>query len=179
MSWFVAIAENARQRQAVELLHERDFPAYAPTFLKTIVRNGRKVEVSRFLFGQYFFVMMREGWEAIMSMRFVRQILLGPKLQPMLLGDAAIEQIKAREVVGAVRLNEGLVRGQRVTPRVGHLQGVEGRFLCERSQRDVALFNILGEETPVEFAPGVLEVLDPIAVAVERKRRRRNRATTG
>jgi len=173
MAWFVAISDHMRQRQAVDSLLALSFPAYAPTFLETIVRNGRKVEVSRFLFGHYLFIKMMIGWEATQFVRGLKRVLLSPKLQPLLMSDEVVDSIKSREVFGAIRVNTGLCVGQRVTPRVGHLQGIEGRFLHARAQRDVALFNILGEETPVEFAPGVLEVLDPIKVEPLKRRRSR------
>jgi len=171
MSWFVAISEPFRQRQAVDLLCEMSFPAYAPTCLQTIVRNGRKVEVSRPLFGSYFFVAMREGWERIIGLRWVSKVLLSPRLQPLLITDGAVEEIRSREIGGAIHVTEGLREGMRVTPRTGHLVGVEGKFHRAYPQRDVALFNILGEETPVDFAPGVLEVLEPITVVAKRRRR--------
>jgi transcription antitermination factor NusG len=177
MSWFVAVADYARQKQAVDLLSDMNFSAYAPTFLKTIVRNGVKFETSRFLFGRYFFILMREGWEAIVGLRNVTQILLSPELRPLLVCDEIISEIRSREIGGVIRTNEGLRRGQLVMPRVGHLAGVEGRFWRADKHRDVALFNILGVETRVDFAPGVLEVLDPILEFDKKKRRHRQRCT--
>jgi hypothetical protein len=123
--------------------------------------------VSRFLFGRYFFVKMREGWEAILNMRFVSHILLSPKLQPLLIKDAIIDKIKSREIAGAIPI--GFQRGQRVIPRIGHLAGVEGKFFRSGGNRDVAMFDILGTATLVDFALGVLEVIE---FPVVKKRRR-------
>jgi len=175
MSWFVAIADYARQGQVVKLLSEMDFLAYAPKFIKTVIKNGKKIEVARFLFGRYFFVRMKAGWEASQFVRGVTRILLGPELQPLLISDEVVDEIKSREIEGVIRTNQGLCRGQRVTPRIGYLAGVEGRFHRADRQRDIALFDIIGVQTPVDFAPGVLEVLEPIRVADKKRRRRRRR----
>jgi transcription antitermination factor NusG len=179
MSWFVAIAEHARQQQVVNLLLDFDFLAYAPKFIKTIVKNGRKTEVARFLFGHYFFVKMKNGWEASQFVRGVKRILLNPELHPLLIRDEVIDEIRSREIGGVIRSNEGLKIGQKVTPRVGYLVGMEGRFFRSDRNRDVALFNILGIETHVDFAPGVLEVLEPIRITDQKKKRRRRRRGVG
>jgi transcription antitermination factor NusG len=175
MSWFVAIAEHSRQIQAVTLLGEMDFLAYAPRFIKTIVKNGKKCDVNRFLFGNYFFVAMRDGWEEAQFVRGVNRVLLGPELRPLMIRDEIVDEIKLREIDGVIRVNQGLCRGQKVTPRVGYLMGEEGRFLRADKQRDVALFDILGVSTLVNFAPGVLEVLEPIEKTDKKKRKRRRR----
>jgi transcription antitermination factor NusG len=171
MAWFVAISEPARQRQAVDLLSEMNFSAYAPKCCKTIVKGGRRVEVPRFLFGTYFFIYMRAGWEAIIPVRFVRRVLLGPELQPVLIRDKVVEHIRSREVDGCISTEDGFRLGQAVTPRIGHLVGIAGKFYRSHPQGDIALFDILGVETPVDFAPGVLE---PI-IEHKKKRKRRHR----
>jgi transcription antitermination factor NusG len=97
---------------------------------------------------------MNEMWKSLYSVRGISKVIIGPEERPILVSDHIIHQIKIRE---EYEMSSRFLPGQLVIPNTGHLAGVTGKFdKTTQRDREVALFDILGSEVRVEFAPGIL-----------------------
>jgi transcription antitermination factor NusG len=183
VTWLVAVSEYARQPQAIQALAELDFLTYNPQFKARMIRAGRKIVTLRSLFGRYFFVRMCDRWRSVIHVRGVYDVMMQSEEEtPLLVRDDAIAEIKSREIGGLVLVENccHFRQGQLVTPKtVDHfLYGKDGKFLkTAQRDREVALFDILGHETKVEFEPGILIARSGDQENAKRKRAgRRHRA---
>ena len=105
--------------------------------------------------------MPAQDWRAITQLRLVKGLFMRVDAeQPALIRDAEIERIRAMEdksghVSG--RAANQFIRDQRVYATTGVFVGGQGRYQGQgRGGCDVALLELFGRETRIEFAPGVL-----------------------
>lgn len=169
MSYIVVVSAFGQERDCRKAVKGLGFLCYMPVYRDMVVRRGRKIWEERLLFGRYFFA--RPGpaaenadWRSIFSLRHAAGLLMQGKG-----GDALPARVRAWEIE-AIRAREdrsgyvtdsaknGFRRGQRVRAVVGVMAGVGGVYVATgRGGCDVALLELFGQETRVEFAPGVLQ----------------------
>ena len=137
--WACAHLEPQRERLALHCLSLAGYSTYLPRLRERRATRGRKVEVSTPLFPGYCFVTIELQWHAVRwSVGVLGLILAGD--QPARVADSIIDEIRAREVNGAVDLGERprFRRGDSVRilqgPFTGHLAIYAGMKPRERSR---------------------------------------------
>jgi transcription antitermination factor NusG len=163
MPWMVVVSKTGRERDCRKSVKEEiGCVCYMPLYRQCTVRHGRKIWEDKLLLGSYFFARYSQdlSWRDITSLRLVRGLFMVPDAdEPALVRDQEIEDIRSREnghgyVSEAAR--KEFQSGQRVVPQMGVFQGHDARFVEGKTDRDVALVALFGQDVKVEFAPGVL-----------------------
>lgn len=167
LTYIVVVSAFGQERDCRKAVKSLGFLCYMPTYRDMVVRRGRKIWQERLLFGRYFFAKWVEdsdAWRHIFNLRQAAGLLMqgrGDDAMPARVRAWEIEAIRAREdrsghVTNSAR--NGFQRGQRVRAVVGVMAGVDGVYVASgRGGCDVALLELFGQETRVEFAPGVLQ----------------------
>lgn len=157
MTWLVATSLVGRQSEALENLEAQGFVAYRPLYREKFFVRGAKRWRTASLFGRYFFVFLNAHWSAIRYTRGVDTILTANE-HPLGVADVEIDELRAREDYrGLITIIKGFQPGQRVRVKRGILAGALGTFVTLVGQdREVALFELLGQLTKVELAAGSL-----------------------
>jgi transcription antitermination factor NusG len=157
LTWLVATSEIGRQTLALDNLTNQGFVSYRPLYREKFFVRGRKCWRTASLFGRYFFVFASQHWPAIRYTRGVDS-LLAVEERPLGVADQEVEAIRAREGRdGLIHIIKGFQPGQRVRVKRGILIGALGTFVTLIGQdREVALFELLGQLTRVELAAGTL-----------------------
>lgn len=163
MPYMVIVSTYGTERDARKDVRAAGFTCYQPTYREQIVRRGRKIWEERLLLGRYFFARWDgdRDWRGLFELRSVAGIMMrADEPLPALVRDWEIESIRSREspsghVVGtaknAFRIN------QRVRAAVGVLAGNDGVYVgTGRGGCEIALLDLFGRQTKIEFAPGVL-----------------------
>jgi transcription antitermination factor NusG len=163
MPYMVIVSATGVERESRKDVKSLGFTCYQPTFRECIVRRGKKVWNERLLFGRYFFARWEQSlpWRSVFDLRNVTGIMMRPDAPlPALARDFEIDSIRAREdrsghVTG--QAFTGFNLNQRVRAAVGVLAGNDGVYVGQgRGGCDIALLDLFGQRTRVEFAPGVL-----------------------
>lgn len=176
MPYMVVVAAAGRERDCRALVRDYGFACYQPTYRELLVRRRRKVWEERLLFGRYFFAKWFEGcnWRVLLAHQHAvsteRKTLAGLFMwstpdgaEPAKVKDQVITDIRSREdrsghVDTAAR--NGFSLNQPVRAITGVFAGKEGRYTGSRSNADVALMDLFGRETRIEFAPGALVAVE-------------------
>lgn len=169
MPYMVAVAVAGRERDCKELVRDQGFDPYMPTYRERVVKSGKKRWVERLYLGRYFFARWHEGcpWRSLISLtRAERPLISGLFMwrdpdRPALVRDAEVERIRASEgpsghVGGVAR--DAFASGQAIRAVLGVMAGAQGFYVGSgRGGCDVAMIELFGRQTRVEFAPGVLQ----------------------
>jgi transcription antitermination factor NusG len=164
MSYMVIVSNHGTERDARRDVRAAGFTCYQPQYREQVVRRGRKVWEERLLFGRYFFAKDDGGdnWRGLFNLRTIAGLMMrSDRPLPALVRDWEIERIRAREdrsgfVTGQAQ-NQFTIN-QRVRAAVGVLAGNDGIYVgTGRGGCDVALLDLFGRQTKIEFAPGVLQ----------------------
>jgi transcription antitermination factor NusG len=163
MPYMVIVSTYGTERDARRDVRARGFTCYQPTFREMFVRRGRKVWEERLLFGRYFFARWdgASSWRGLFDLRTVAGIMMrSDEPLPALVRDWEIESIRLREdrsghVTGQAQ--NAFHINQRVRAAVGVLAGNDGVYVgTGRGGCEIALLDLFGRQTKIEFAPGVL-----------------------
>lgn len=164
MPYMVIVGSHGAERDSRRDVKALGFTCYQPQFREMFIKRGRKVWEERLLFGRYFFARWdaAQDWRALFNLRTVAGMMMRSDLPlPALVRDWEIERIRAREdrsgfVSGEAR-NEFRIN-QRVRAAVGVLAGNDGIYVgAGRGGCEIALLDLFGRQTRIEFAPGVLQ----------------------
>lgn len=162
MPYLVVVSDAGRERDCRKAVKDFGFATYQPQLREQTVKRGRKIWAERLLFGRYFFAKWADGcdWRGLNGIRTVSGVFMRVDAElPALVRDAEIERIRASEVGGFVAgdLRAHFKKGQRVWASAGVFAGFKGEYLKSRGDIDIALLEMFGQQTRVEFAPGVLQ----------------------
>lgn len=162
MPWLLATTKPSMQDAAAESSAREGFNCLLLKYEKTFLRRGRKVRTAEPVFGCYLFVEMVEGWPKLLKTRGISGVVrAGEDPQPV--PDAAIAELMGRldERGLFIMPKRGAAwrfsRGERVTPSEGPLKYFVGLFEgSSGSDREAALFSMLGCQRRFEFKSGIL-----------------------
>ena len=153
-AWIVVNTHPHREQMAVDHLRRQDFEVYCPMLLKRRSHARRVSAVLRPLFPSYLFVGVDatlRRWRSVLSTYGVRSVARnGDELS--FLDDAFIQNLKAREVNGAVVRPANPYRvGQKVCISSGPFDGIIATII-EMDERDrlVVLLNLMSRGIKVK-----------------------------
>jgi transcriptional antiterminator RfaH len=170
MAYWVAQTENQRETIAAFFLAQGGFQTYLP---RIRVNRARRSRITA-LFPGYIFIVARDRWYGVESTIGITNLVKSGSL-PAQLADGIIDQIRARECDGLIKLPSApkrFKRGDQVAIARGsfrgHLALYDGQ--CARD-RVFVLFELLGRQTRVELAfgdvaPAAIAGADSATVAV-------------
>jgi transcription antitermination factor NusG len=139
--WAVARSEPAREAAAAHFLGLAGYQAYWPRLREQCLSRGRRIVVTPSLFPIYLFVRITLGWWDARWCAGVNGLIMNGS-RPARLADAIIDEIKARETGGLVRLPEPALRfrpGDPVRITSGVLIGLSGLIEGMRGTDRVAI----------------------------------------
>ena len=149
--WSVARTELRREATAAHFLALSGFTTYTPKLRELRARNGRKVERVSPLFPGYLFIqIVGRWWDARWCIGVLNLIMAGDR--PASVEDRVIEEIRRREVRGAVTLprRTGLRIGEPVRVSGGLFAGQLGLYAGQRAhERVLVLLSLLGGQQRV------------------------------
>tara|TARA_R110000868_G_scaffold13074_7_gene61565 strand:+ start:1449 stop:1949 length:501 start_codon:yes stop_codon:yes gene_type:complete len=161
MTWLVAFTEPRAELSAVAAVERLGITAFCPLLKKTVSRRGRRSSKIEALFGGYAFVQFVEAWSSILSLEDIRGVIMaGSSEKPQQVSDSAVDAVRSRcDGLGIYRgyQLQRFKAGDRVQPASGPLMSLTGVY--QGSPHDgveLALFDMLGAQTRVEFRHGVL-----------------------
>lgn len=122
--WTVAHLQPQREQIALHCLKLAGFETYLPRLRERRVVRGRKVEVTSPLFIGYTFLRIELQWHAARRSVGVLDLIMDG-FRPAHVADSIIDEIKGREVNGAIELlaPSPFRRGDRVQILQGPFQG--------------------------------------------------------
>lgn len=159
----VIVGSYGTERDARKDVKGLGFTCYQPLYRELVVRKGRKIWEERLLLGRYFFAKWAadNSWQALFNLRTVAGVMMrADAALPALVRDWEIESIRVREdrsgfVTGQAQNQFNI--NQRVRAAVGVLAGNDGVYVgTGRGGCEIALLDLFGRQTRIEFAPGVL-----------------------
>jgi len=158
MFWAVARLQPNREHLALHFLEREGFSPYYPCLREVARRYGRKVELRPPLFPGYAFIVVTLQWSRARWAPGVATLLMDG-LVPARCPDRVVEEIRRREVRGAIELPKaGLQRGDRVRilagPFSGHLAIYAGMKPRERVE---VLLQLLGAGRRLELPAEAVE----------------------
>jgi transcriptional antiterminator RfaH len=162
--WACARLESRREAVAQHFLRLNGYEVYIPQVREQRLRRRRRIEVVSPLFPAYGFIAIEGQWHsARWSIGVLAMIMDGEA--PAKVPDQVIDEIRAREVRGAIELPQlpGAPPGMKVGERVrvlgrpftglgGLYHGMSGR------QRIEILLSILGGQQRVTLPKGDIEL---------------------
>jgi transcriptional antiterminator RfaH len=145
--WACARVEPRRESVAQHFLKLAGYEVYLPRLRERRVSHGRRIIVTPPLFPSYIFVEIRDGswWSARWCVGVVAVIMSGDR--PARVPDCTLDEIRRREVRGAVELSKppGLQRGDKVRIVRGAFYGYLGLYEGMRPHERVdVLLGVLG-----------------------------------
>jgi transcriptional antiterminator RfaH len=148
--WAVVNTQPHREHIALENLARQGFRAYCPQIRKRVAHARRVHEVLRPLFPGYLFVnvsLHQQRWRPILSTLGVRTLVRFGE-QPALLEDGFIQNIKSREIDGAiVRPARAYQVGQKVRVAGGAFDGLVATIIeMDEKDRLVVLMSLLNRQ---------------------------------
>jgi transcriptional antiterminator RfaH len=160
--WAVARLQANREQLALHFLEAEGYQPYYPLMREWARRYGRKVELRPPLFPGYAFIVVTLQWSRARWSPGVAHLLMDG-LVPARCPDRVIDEIRRREVRGAIELPKpGLQRGDRVRilagPFCGHLAIYTGMKPRERIE---VLLQLLGGQQRVTLAKGDVAAVSP------------------
>lgn len=164
MPYMVIVGSYGTERDARKDVRGLGFTCYQPLYRELIVKRGRKIWEERLLLGRYFFAKWQDPdtrWKDLFDLRTVAGVMMRTDAAlPALVRDWEIESIRSREdrsgfVTGQAQNQFNI--NQRVRAAVGVLAGNDGVYVgTGRGGCEIALLDLFGRQTRIEFAPGVL-----------------------
>jgi transcriptional antiterminator RfaH len=158
--WCCARTELRSENKARHFLELNGYSSYVPLVRSQRIRRGRRSEKIEPLFPSYIFISIQDGrwWTARWCVGVLAVIMSGD--QPAHVPDRVLDEIRRREVHGAVELPEapGLRAGDRVRVTRGPLVGLGGLYAGQAPHERVAvLLTLLGGQTRVVLPRGDIE----------------------
>ena len=161
MYWAAAQLQPQRDALALHFLQQAGFETYAPRLRERRTVWGRKVVKTPLLFPAYAFVFIRLQWHtARWAPGVVRLIMDG--VQPAVVPDAVIAEIRKREVGGLIELPKPqLARlGGRVRVLTGPFAGHIGLYAGMKPRARVeVLLSLLGSQQRMTLAADAVEAV--------------------
>lgn len=159
-NWIVLATHPHREDVAIENLNRQKYEAYCPMIVKRIRHARQAYDAKRPLFPGYVFVERptdRGLWRPLLSTFGVRSVICTGEV-PCLLPSGFVENLKAREINGAIQKPELPFRaGQAVSINGGPFEGLVGQILEVReSDRVLLLLNLLNQQTRVHIETNML-----------------------
>ncbi|MDE2104147.1 MAG: hypothetical protein KGL39_43320 [Patescibacteria group bacterium] len=112
LRWCVVQSHLRQEKLAFENLRRQGFEAYLPQHLARITPRGQPPRmVPQPLFPRYLFAHMDlelEHWRSLYSTRGVTAVLGNPE-RPSMVEERLVEELRARELSGLVRLEPGQI----------------------------------------------------------------------
>ena len=169
----VVVGSIGLERRSRDAVRDLGIPCYQPILREQETRQGRRRWVERLMLGRYFFAKWQphsDAWKEIPNLRDVQELFCAqapadwPRgahfpVVPALVADEEIEAIRALENEHGVVVPSKVARfspNQAVRVVGGVFAGFVGRYAHHRRNVDVALIEIFGAQTKIEFAPGAL-----------------------
>lgn len=151
--WIVVNCQPHRESVALENLRRQAFNCYCPMIRRQVRHARRTYESVRPLFPNYVFVALdfgRQSWRSLLSTRGVRGVISCGEA-PSMLGSEIIEELRAREIDGAVTRPTAPFRiGQRVGIVRGALDGLVATIVdLDEKDRIVVLLDLLNRPVRV------------------------------
>jgi transcription antitermination factor NusG len=142
---------NGYESTIIKSLEAAKFEPYIPCYRKTFYKGRHKQWEPEPLFGKYIFVKFDDRWPEVREVRGICNVLkacITDEL-PSTIKDEVIAEWQAKEKDGFV---VGFQEGARVRARNGIFAYQVGRFVgLSNRGHDIALFEILGQPTRIEF----------------------------
>ena len=149
--WMVVTTQPHREAFASMNLERQHYNVYCPKIIKRIRHARRVLEVPRPLFPGYLFVQApRQEWRPILGTYGVRSVVCTGDC-PSFLPSGFVESLRAREIHGALRKQDALLKaGQVVTINGGAFDGLIGRIIeIRENDRVLMLLNLLNQQSKV------------------------------
>jgi transcription antitermination factor NusG len=155
--WACARVEPKREAVAQHFLQLRGFESYVPRVRERRLRGGRHVVTLAPLFPCYCFVAVENGW---WDARWCVGVV-GLGTRPAVVSDRVIDEIRQREIRGAIELPKPpLIPGAKVRIVAGPLSGIEGLYAGMRPRERVEiLLRLLGDQQRVMLSKDAIEVV--------------------
>lgn len=158
--WIVVNCQPHKESIALDHLGRQAFTCYCPMIRRQVRHARRTYESVRPLFPNYVFVALdfgRQSWRSLLSTRGVRSVVSCGEA-PSMLRSEIIEQLKAREIDGAIARPTAPFRiGQRVGIVRGALDGLVATIVdLDEKDRIVVLLDLLNRPVRVSVKSGSL-----------------------
>jgi transcription antitermination factor NusG len=158
--WACARLESQRESVAQHFLQLAGYQVYIPRIREQRLRYRRRVEVIAPLFPAYGFVMVEQQWHTARWAIGVIAIIMDG-VAPARVPDQMIDEIRAREIRGAIELPQapGMKVGARVRVLGGPFAGKLGLYQGMRPRERVeVLFSLLGSQRSLTLPRGSIEL---------------------
>ena len=158
--WACARLESRREAVAQHFLRLNGYEVYIPRVREQRLRRHRRVDVIAPLFPAYGFIVITGQWHSARWSIGVTAIIMDG-LAPAKVPDQVIDEIRRREVRGAVELPKlpGMKIGERVRVTHGPFQGHFGLYAgMKPHERVEVLLALLGSQQRVTFPRGSVEL---------------------
>jgi transcriptional antiterminator RfaH len=159
--WACARLEPRREAVAQHFLRLNGYEVYIPQMREQRLRRRRRVEVVSPLFPAYGFIAIEQQWHSARWSIGVTAIIMDGAA-PAKVSDQVIDEIRRREVRGAVELPKlpGIKVGERVRVLGGPFQGRFGLYAgMKPHERVEVLLALLGGQQRVTLPRGSIEVV--------------------
>lgn len=159
--WACARLESWREAVAQHFLRLNGYRVYIPQIREQRLRRHRRVEVIAPLFPAYAFIVIEQQWHAARWSIGVTALIMDG-VSPAKVPDPVIDEIRRREVRGAVELPQppGMRRGERVRVLGGPFAGLTGLYHgMSGRQRVEVLLALLGGQQRVTLPRGSVELV--------------------
>jgi transcriptional antiterminator RfaH len=159
--WACARLEPRREAVAEHFLQLAGYEVYIPRLRERRLQRHRRVEILAPLFPAYAFLVIERQWHSARWSIGVTAIIMDG-VTPARVADSVIDEIRRREVRGAVELPQvsGMKPGDRVRVLAGPFQGKLGLYAGMKPRARVeVLLQWLGGERRVTLPRGSIEVV--------------------
>jgi transcriptional antiterminator RfaH len=156
--WACARLECRRETVAQHFLKLAGYQVYIPQVREQRLRRSRRVEVIAPLFPAYGFIVVEQQWHSARWSIGVTAIIMDGEA-PARVSDQVIDEIRRREVRGAVELPQPLMKvGARVRVTRGPFEGQLGLYAgMKPHERVEVLLTLLGGQTRVALPRASIE----------------------
>jgi transcriptional antiterminator RfaH len=158
--WACARLESRRETVAQHFLKLAGYQVYIPQIREQRLKRGKRVEVIAPLFPAYAFVVIEQRWHTARWSIGVAAIIMDG-MAPAKVPDQVIDEIRCREVRGAVELPKApdMKIGERVRVLGGPFAGHLGLYTGMKPHARVeVLLALLGSQQRVTLPRGSIEL---------------------
>ena len=160
MYWACARLESRREAVAQHFLRLNGYDVYIPYVREQRLRRSRRVEVIAPLFPAYAFIVIEQQWHSARWSIGVTALIMDG-VAPARVPDQVIDEIRRREICGAVELPKApsMKIGERVRVLGGPFQGHFGLYAgMKPHERVEVLLALLGGQQRVNLPRGSIEL---------------------